>query len=137
MYNSHDIMNFARSTVHESVQRKRQDEERAETIRKIQEAATKRHQEEAAGGVPGSPGIGAAAAGLGRGAGSIAALEESMGRGRGRGMSNLPAWMTKAKAKAPAAPDASMDDVSARVRSAEVPHFFLYLFLFDVWSTLA
>ncbi|CAM9551982.1 unnamed protein product [Ascophyllum nodosum] len=110
-------------------ERKRQDEERAETIRKIQEAATKRHQEEAAGGVPGSPGIGAAAAGLGRGAGSIAALEESMGRGRGRGMSNLPAWMTKAKAKAPAAPDASMDDVSARepptpMRGLNVPGQF-------------
>lgn len=51
---------------------------------------------------------------MGRGAGSMAALEESMGRGRGRGMSNLPAWMTKAKAKPPPVPG---DDATARVRT--------------------
>lgn len=95
-------------------QRKRQDEERAATIRKIQEAAAKAH--EAGTGVGAAGGVGAGGgAGVGGGGGAtsgaaaaaaavggdIAALEVSIGRGRGRGLSNLPAWMTKGQGPGP------------------------------------
>lgn len=99
------------SRVSSRLQRKRQDEERAATIRKIQEAAAKAHEDDAAGVASGAGGGGAgggAGGPGGLGGGDIAAMEASMGRGRGRGLSNLPAWMTKTKgppATAAAAPD--------------------------------
>ncbi|CAM9975945.1 unnamed protein product [Pylaiella littoralis] len=99
-------------------EQKIQDEERAATIRKIQEAAAKSHEKGAgAGGVGvvvgggpsglggGGRGRGGAGGGGGGPGGDIAALEATMGRGRGRGLSNLPAWMTKGKGGAPGSPE--------------------------------
>lgn len=95
-------------------QRKRLDEERAATIRKIQEAAAKVHEDASDGaagvGIGGGGGRGAGLPG-GLDGGDMSVIEATMGRGRGRGLSNLPAWMTKAKgpsAAGAAAPSAAL-----------------------------
>ncbi len=124
---------FPRFHLHLQPQRKRQDEERAATIKKIQEAAAKSHESGAASGpagVGGTAGLGLGGVGRGRGrgggagapgpGGDIAALDASMGRGRGRGLSNLPAWMTKGK---PGGATGSSEGMPVRVRVRDCSAF--------------